>query len=218
MGVLTSSDTTWDLGGSISMTAGILSIHHLKDNHTPVLVADNSMVQAPHTTPLCPGKSPPLFVPSLAEPQLSITGLCEAGSAGVFNKSSFNLYFSVSLHKISCWSMTNANGPGPHSSLPTCFILCDINQNDLHTCHDTHWIPKNHDGIKQPRTYWKDQETPASNDAPATLPGSTGGQAQLVPKYFFASHPPPHFLPMVYRQGGKCCWLEHLFRPGLPTQ
>jgi hypothetical protein len=69
----------------------------LKINRTPVRLADHSLVEATHKgifkLPIEADKSvPTLVVPSLAEPLLSIAGLCDTGLTVVFTSTSCNIY------------------------------------------------------------------------------------------------------------------------------
>jgi hypothetical protein len=92
-------DTNIDSGCSMSMTPDGSALAHLQTDHTPVRLADHSVVEATHRglakLPI-EGSKPikTLVVPALHEPLLSVAGLCDAGVTVVFSKSSCDFYQS----------------------------------------------------------------------------------------------------------------------------
>jgi hypothetical protein len=96
---LSSGDANLDSGCSVSMTPDQSAVSLLKANRTPVRLADHSLVEATHKgvskLPLDTDKSvPTLVVPALAEPLLSIAGLCNTGLTVVFTPNSCDIYNS----------------------------------------------------------------------------------------------------------------------------
>jgi transposase InsO family protein len=92
-------DANLDSGCSVSMTPDLSAVSFLKTNRTPVRLADHSLVEATHKgvskLPINIDKSiPTLVVPALAEPLLSIAGLCDAGLTAVFTPTSCDIYNS----------------------------------------------------------------------------------------------------------------------------
>jgi hypothetical protein len=92
-----SGDANLDSGCSISMTPDLNAVSSAKPNKTPVRLADHSSVEASHKgvsrLPLKGGMSvPTLVVPALAEPLISIAGLCDAGLTAVFTPTSCDIY------------------------------------------------------------------------------------------------------------------------------
>jgi transposase InsO family protein len=79
------------------MTPDQSAVSLLKANRTPVRLADHSLVEATHKgvskLPINVDKSiPTLVVPALAEPLISIAGLCDAGLKVVFTPNSCDIY------------------------------------------------------------------------------------------------------------------------------
>jgi hypothetical protein len=92
-----SGDSNLDSGCSISMTPDLSSVHMARPNNTPVRLADHSTVEASHKgfsrLPIKGNTSlPTLVVPALAEPLISIAGLCDAGLTAVFTSTSCDIY------------------------------------------------------------------------------------------------------------------------------
>jgi transposase InsO family protein len=101
-GAVPSGDANLDSGCSMSMTPSLSSIFSAKSNNTPVRLADHSMVEATHKglmkLPMDSTKPiPTLVVPALAEPLLSIAGLCDADMSVVFTQGSCNIYSSTNF-------------------------------------------------------------------------------------------------------------------------
>ncbi|EFP80770.1 uncharacterized protein PGTG_06726 [Puccinia graminis f. sp. tritici CRL 75-36-700-3] len=88
-----SGNANLESGCSVSMTPDLSAISRAKADSTPVRLADHSLVEATHKgvskLPLDTDATvTTLVVPDLAEPLLSIAGLCDAGLTVVFTKQS----------------------------------------------------------------------------------------------------------------------------------
>jgi transposase InsO family protein len=98
-----SGDANLDSGCSVSMTPDLSAISRAKADSTPVRLADHSLVEATHKgvskLPLNSDATvTTLVVPALAEPLLSIAGLCDAGLTVVFTKQSCDIYPTPDFH------------------------------------------------------------------------------------------------------------------------
>jgi hypothetical protein len=92
-----------DSGCLMSMTPNLHSVEHARANHTPVHLANHSVGEATHkggTRLPIEGNAPikTLVVPSLHNPLLSITSLCNTGLTVVFTKTSCDLYGGSSFN------------------------------------------------------------------------------------------------------------------------
>lgn len=98
----TCGDANIDSGCSLSMTPDATALTSLRSDHTPVRLADHSVVEATHKglarLPIEGGPTlKTLVVPSLHEPLLSVAGICDAGFTVIFTKSSCDFYKSSDL-------------------------------------------------------------------------------------------------------------------------
>jgi hypothetical protein len=85
-----------ELGCSISMIPHIEAVSQLQANHTLVKLANHLVVKATHRGAV-EAKVPTLVVPSLAEPLLSVAGLCNVGLTAVFTTKPSNIYCSSNV-------------------------------------------------------------------------------------------------------------------------
>ncbi|PLW04460.1 hypothetical protein PCASD_26608 [Puccinia coronata f. sp. avenae] len=95
--VKSTGDANLDSGCLMSTTPDISSVQNPRPDHTPVRLADHSVVEATHLGTMSlpiDGDTPikSLVVQSLHKPLVSIANLCNADLTVVFTKSSCNIY------------------------------------------------------------------------------------------------------------------------------
>jgi hypothetical protein len=87
------------------MTPDLSAVLRTKANSTPVQLANHSLVEATHKgvsqLPLdVDATVTTLVVPALAEPLISIAGLCDAGLTAVFTKQSCDIYSTADFNPV----------------------------------------------------------------------------------------------------------------------